>query len=126
MSRRRVSPALGSLTSMAYDQQLADRIGRLIGSDPDLTQRPMFGGLAFLIGGHLAIAASGEGGVLVRVDPRESDELTATTSASPAQMRGRELPGWLRVSPADLRTDAQLTAWVARGTGYARSLPAKP
>jgi hypothetical protein len=110
---------------MGYDQELADRIRRLIGSDPDLTEKKMFGGLAFLIAGHMAISASGQGGAMVRVDPGQSDALVATTSASPAQMRGRPMPGWLRVSSADLRTDDQLTPWVERGTGYARSLPPK-
>ncbi|HEY7145787.1 MAG TPA: TfoX/Sxy family protein [Streptosporangiaceae bacterium] len=110
---------------MAYDEELAGRIRRLIGGDPDLTERKMFGGLAFLIGGNMAIAASGEGGAMVRVDPRQSDALTATTTASLAEMRGRAMPGWLRVSSADLRTDEQLIPWVERGTGYARSLPPK-
>jgi hypothetical protein len=108
---------------MAYDQDLADRIRRLIASDPGLTEKKMFGGLAFLIGGHMAIAASGEGGVMVRVDPQQSDGLVATTTASLAEMRGRPMPGWLRVSSDDLRTDDQLLPWVERGTGYARSLP---
>ena len=110
---------------MAYDQELAGRIRRLIGSDPDLTERKMFGGLAFLIGGNMAIAASGEGGVMVRVDPQQSGALTATTNASLVEMRGRAMPGWLRVSSADLRTDDQLAPWVERGTGYARLLPPK-
>jgi TfoX/Sxy family transcriptional regulator of competence genes len=110
---------------MAYDQELAGRIRRLIGSDPDLAERKMFGGLAFLIGGNMAIAASGEGGAMVRVDPQQSATLTATTNASLVEMRGRAMPGWLRVSSDDLRTDDQLTPWVERGTGYARSLPPK-
>jgi TfoX/Sxy family transcriptional regulator of competence genes len=110
---------------MAYDQELAGRIRRLIGSDPDLTERKMFGGLAFLIGGNMAIAASNEGGAMVRVDPQQSDALTATTNASLVEMRGRPMPGWLRVSSDDLHTDDQLTPWVERGIAYARSLPPK-
>jgi TfoX/Sxy family transcriptional regulator of competence genes len=110
---------------MAYDQDLADRIRRLIASDPGLTEKKMFGGLAFLIAGHMAIAASGQGGVMVRVDPQQSDALVATTTASLAEMRGRPMPGWLRVSSDDLRTDDQLLPWVERGTGYARSLPSR-
>jgi TfoX/Sxy family transcriptional regulator of competence genes len=110
---------------MAYDLELADRIRRLIGSKPDLTEKKMFGGLAFLIGGNMAIAASGEGGAMVRVDPLQSDTLVATTPASVAEMRGRPMPGWLRVSSDDLRTDDQLAAWVERGIAYARSLPPK-
>ncbi len=107
---------------MAYDQDLADRIRRLIGSDPDLTEKKMFGGLAFLIVGNMAIAASGQGGVMVRVDPQQSEALVAATAASLAEMRGRPMPGWLRVSSDDLRTDDELALWVEKGTGYARSL----
>ncbi|SRR6266536_1765495 len=110
---------------MSYDQDLAGRIRRLIGSDPGLTEKKMFGGLAFLIRGNMAIAASGQGGAMVRVDPAQSDSLVAMTGARPAEMRGRPMPGWLRVSSEDLRTDDQLAAWVQRGTGYARSLPAR-
>jgi TfoX/Sxy family transcriptional regulator of competence genes len=108
---------------MGYDQELADRIRRLMGSDPDLTEKKMFGGLAFLIAGNMAIAASSRGGAMVRVDPEQSDALVATTKASLAEMRGRPMPGWLRVSSADLRTNDQLTPWVQRGTGYARYRP---
>jgi hypothetical protein len=122
---RTASAALGRLTGMAYDQELADRIRRLIDSAPDLTEKKMFGGLAFLIAGHMAIAASGQGGAMVRVDPQQSDALVATTTASLVEMRGRPMPGWLHVSSDDLLTDDQLTPWVERGTGYARSLPPK-
>jgi len=110
---------------VAYDQELAGRIRRLIANVPDLTEKKMFGGLAFLIGGNLAIAASNQGGAMVRVDPQQSDALVATTTASLVQMRGRPMPGWLQISSDDLLTDDQLTPWVARGTGYARSLPPK-
>jgi TfoX N-terminal domain len=110
---------------VAYDQELADRIRRLIGADPDLTEKKMFGGLAFLIAGNMAIAASGQGGAMVRVDPQHSDALVATTTASLMEMRGRPMPGWLHVSSDDLRTDDQLAPWVERSTGYARSLPPK-
>ena len=110
---------------MAYDQELAARIRRLIGSDPGLTEKKMFGGLAFLIHGNMAIAASGQGGAMVRVDPQQSAALVAASAASVMEMRGRPMPGWLRVSSDDLRTDHDLAAWVDRGTGYARSLPPK-
>jgi hypothetical protein len=110
---------------MAYDQDLADRIRLLIGGDPDLTEKKMFGGLAFLIGGNMAIAASSQGGAMIRVDPKQSDALMATTTATLVEMRGRAMPGWLRVSSGDLRTDDQLSPWVERGIGYARSLPRK-
>jgi hypothetical protein len=85
----------------------------------------MFGGLAFLIGGNMAIAASGQGGVLVRVDPAQSDTLIATTNANLMEMRGRQMQGWLRVDPENVRTKRQLARWVELGTAYARSLPAK-
>jgi hypothetical protein len=110
---------------MACDQELAERIRRLIGSDPDLTEKKMFGGLAFLIRGNMAIAASSAGCAMVRVDPRQSAALVAASAASVMEMRGRPMPGWLHVSPDDLRTDDDLAAWVDRGTGYARSLPPK-
>ena len=110
---------------MAYDENLADRIRELVADESDLTEQKMFGGLAFLIGGNMAVAASGQGGMLVRIDPAESDALVATTSARPMEMRGRQMPGWLRVGPEDLRTKRQLAKWVELGTTYARSLPAK-
>ena len=110
---------------MAYDEDLADRIRELVAGEAGLTEQKMFGGLAFLIGGNMAVAASGQGGALVRIDPAESDALVATTSAQPMEMRGRQMPGWLRVGPEDLRTDPQLAKWVELGTSYARSLPAK-
>ena len=110
---------------MAFDEELAERIRQLIGNDPELTEKKMFGGLAFMILGNMAIAASSEGGAMVRVDPAQSDSLLATTKATPVQMRGWDMPGWLRVSSDDLRTDEQLAPWVELGTGYARSLPPK-
>jgi TfoX/Sxy family transcriptional regulator of competence genes len=110
---------------MAYDENLADRIRELVADEADLTEQKMFGGLAFLSGGNMAAAASGQGGVLVRVDPEESDALVATTSARLMEMRGRQMPGWLRVGPEDLRTKRRLAKWVELGTTYARSLPAK-
>jgi len=118
-------PAVCAISAMAYDQELAERIRQLIGSDPELTEKKMFGGLAFLIRGNMAIAASNEGGAMVRVDPAQSDALVATTKATLVNMRGRDMPGWMRISSNDLRTDAQLARWVEIGTGYARSLPRK-
>jgi TfoX/Sxy family transcriptional regulator of competence genes len=110
---------------MAYEKELADRIRALLGDRAGLTEKKMFGGLAFLIGGNMAIGASGQGGILVRVDPEESDELVASTPAEPMEMRGRRMPGWLRVETAHVSDDAELGAWVERGAGYAASLPAK-
>ena len=110
---------------MAYDEDLADRLRVLLAEESDVTEKKMFGGLAFLIGGNMAVAASGQGGVLVRVDPAKSDRLVATTHARPVEMRGRAMQGWLRVDSDDLRTKRQLAKWVGLGTAYARSLPAK-
>jgi TfoX/Sxy family transcriptional regulator of competence genes len=118
-------PAVCTLVAMAYDEELAGRIRQLIASDPELTEKKMFGGLAFLIRGNMAIAASSEGDAMVRVDPAHSDALVATTKARLVNMRGRDMPGWLRVSSDDLRTDDQLASWVEIATGYARSLPPK-
>jgi hypothetical protein len=114
------------MAAVAYDVELADRIRELIVAEPDATEQKMFGGLAFLIGGNMAVAASGQGGVLVRVDPAQSDNLVAATNAHLMEMRGRQMRGWLRVDSADVRTKRQLAKWVERGTTYARSLPAKP
>lgn len=110
---------------MAYDEDLAERIRELIAGEPGLTEQKMFGGLAFLIGGNMAVAASGQGGLMVRVDPDDSDKLVASTPADVMVMRGRAMPGWLRLSADDLRTKRQLTKWVTLGTTFARSLPAK-
>jgi hypothetical protein len=118
-------PAFGTLVAMAYDEELAGRIRQLIGSDPELTEKKMFGGLAFLIRGNMAIAPSSGGGAMVRVDPAQSDALVATANATLVNMRGRDMPGWLRVRVEDLRTDDQLAPWVKIGIGYARSLPPK-
>ena len=110
---------------MAYDENLAERIRELLVGESDVTEKRMFGGLAFLIGGNMALAASGQGGALVRVDPSRSEKLVATTNARPMEMRGREMRGWLRVFSDDLRTRPQLAKWVRLGATYARSLPAK-
>jgi hypothetical protein len=110
---------------VAYDEELAGRIRELVADEPGLSEQKMFGGLAFLIGGNMAVAASGQGGLLVRVDPQESDALVATSSARPMEMRGRAMAGWLRVDIEDVGTADQLSAWVGRGVSYARSLPAK-
>lgn len=110
---------------MAYDEDLADRMRELLVGESELTEKKMFGGLAFLVRGNMAVAASGQGGVMVRVDPAKSDTLVATTSARLVEMRGRPMQGWLRVDPDHLRTKRQLAKWVELGRTYARSLPAK-
>jgi hypothetical protein len=110
---------------VAYDEDLAGRIRALAASGPGLTEKKMFGGLAFLVGGNMAVAASGQGGLLVRVDPERSDDLVASTNARPMEMRGREMRGWLRVDAEDVEADSDLAEWVDRGVSYAGSLPAK-
>lgn len=110
---------------MPYDEDLADRIRELLSGESDLTEKKMFGGLAFLVGGNMAVAASGQGGVMVRVDPAESDPLVASSHARPAEMRGRPMRGWLRVDSEHLGTKRELAKWVELGITYARSLPAK-
>jgi TfoX/Sxy family transcriptional regulator of competence genes len=108
-----------------YDEDLADRIRELLPSGEHVTEKKMFGGLCFLIGGHMAVAASGQGGLLVRCAPEESERLVAKTSAAPMIMRGREMRGWLRVEDNAVRTKRQLTRWVEIGAAQARSLPPK-
>jgi len=110
---------------VAYDEELAARIRILIGGEPGLTERKMFGGLAFLVNGNMSVAASGQGGILVRVDPAASQELLRDTAAYPMEMRGRSMDGWLRVDAKDVADDTSLRAWVERGIGYARTLPPK-
>ena len=110
---------------MAYDEQLAERIRDRVSAESGVTEKKMFGGLAFLIEGNMAVAASGQGGLMVRVDPEESDELVASSSAEPMVMRGRAMAGWLRIQSADVEDDAELDRWVRTGVGYARSLPPK-
>ena len=110
---------------MAYDEALAARIRDRIGAAPDVSEKKMFGGLAFLIGGNMAVAASGQGGILVRVDPEQSDALVAGTPAEPMEMRGRQMHGWLRLRSDDVETKKQLSEWVERGVRFAQSLPAK-
>ncbi len=100
---------------MAYDAELAARIRDLVGGEPDLTEKKMFGGLAFLIGGNMAVAASGQGGLLVRVDPLQSDTLVATTKARLMEMRGRQMQGWLRVDSDQVGTRNELAKWVGAG-----------
>jgi TfoX/Sxy family transcriptional regulator of competence genes len=110
---------------MAYDEDLANRIRELVANEDGLTEKRMFGGLAFLIGGNMSVSASSQCGLLLRVDPAETEALLAEPHAEPFVMRGRAMDGWLRVDPEGLRTKRELERWVARGVAYARSLPAK-
>ena len=109
---------------MAYDEDLAERIRGLL-PDVTVTEKKMFGGLAFLVGGNMAVAASGKGGLMLRCDPADSEGLVAEPGASRMEMRGKEMDGWLRVAGDAVADDAALARWVEVGTSYAASLPAK-
>jgi TfoX/Sxy family transcriptional regulator of competence genes len=111
------------LPAMAYDEELADRIHDVVKDEPGLSVKRMFGGLAFLIDGHMAASASRQGGILLRVDPAQTRALVDEPLVGPFVMRGRELDGWLRVDADAVRTDDALRSWVGRGVTYARSLP---
>jgi len=110
---------------MAYDEVLAHRVRELIQGEERLTEQHMFGGLAFLIGGHMSVVVSGRGGLMVRVEPAETNTLAGRPHAAPFHMRGRPLKGWLQVDEEGVRTRRQLQRWVARGVAYAGSLPPK-
>ncbi len=110
---------------MAYDEDLAHRIRELLAIEAGVREQRMFGGLAFLVHGHLAVAASRQGGILVRVDPSDADRLVTASAAELAVMGGRTMRGWLRVAPEQLRTKRQLARWVQRAVDHARSLPPK-
>jgi hypothetical protein len=112
------------LPVVAYDEELAERIRGIVAGEPGLAEKRMFGGLAFLIDGHLAVCASGQGDLLLRVEPSETDELAARPHARQAEMRGRAMAGWLRVAGPALGDD-ELGRWVSRGVGYVRTLPPK-
>jgi TfoX/Sxy family transcriptional regulator of competence genes len=111
---------------MAYDEELAHRIRSIVGDEPGVSEKRMFGGLAFLIGGNMSVAASGNGGLLVRVDPAQNDALLAEPGAEEFAMGGRApMKGWLRVDPTVLDDDETLGRWVRRGVTYAGTLPSK-
>jgi TfoX/Sxy family transcriptional regulator of competence genes len=110
---------------MAYDEDLANRIRELLADESGVVEKKMFGGLAFLIGGNMAVSASGQGGILLRCDPGQTDALVAKPHAARFEMRGRAMDGWLRVDHDGLQTKRELRRWVDVGVKYARSLPAK-
>ena len=110
---------------MTFDEDLANRVRELISDEPDVTEQRMFGGLAFLIAGNMSVAASGRGGLMVRVEPEDTEALTAEPNVGPFEMRGREIKGWIRVDAGGVRTKRQLERWVKRGVAFARSLPPK-
>ena len=110
---------------MAYDVELADRVRTVVQAEPGLTERRMFGGLAFLIRGNMAVGASGQGGLLLRVDPKRTESLVSGPHVHRFEMRGRAMDGWLRVDTEAVDTDDDLRRWVGHGVSYVRSLPPK-
>lgn len=110
---------------MAYDSDVAERIRELISGQPDMTEKRMFGGLAFLIAGRMALAANSQGGIMVRVAPDETDRLVESGDAHVVEMRGRAMRGWVGVAPEQLTSSRQLRRWVNLGVAHARSLPRK-
>jgi TfoX/Sxy family transcriptional regulator of competence genes len=107
---------------MAYDEHLANRIRELLAGEDAITEKKMFGGLAFLLNGNMSVSASGQGGLLVRVDPADSEELLRRPHAALMEMGARTMEGWIRVAPEGVETKRELAAWVDRGVAYARSL----
>jgi TfoX/Sxy family transcriptional regulator of competence genes len=110
---------------VAYDESLAERLRELLRDEEGVVEKRMFGGLAFLINGNMSVSASGQGGLLLRVDPADTDALLDKRGAEPFVMRGRAMNGWLRIAPEGFRTQRDLERWVKRGVSYARTLPSK-
>jgi hypothetical protein len=110
---------------MAYDHELANRLREQLADEPGLSEKAMFGGLAFLIDGNMAVSASGHGGLMVRVGPDGSDDALTRAHTSLMEMRGRQMPGWIRVSAEGVQTKRELGTWVRRGVAFARTLPPK-
>jgi TfoX/Sxy family transcriptional regulator of competence genes len=110
---------------VAYDEALAQRIRDLVDDKPGVVEKKMFGGLAFLIGGNMSVAASGQGGLMIRCAPEDTDGLLDEPGAEHMVMRGRAMNGWLRVDESAVASDQDLKRWVDRGVAYARSLPPK-
>ena len=118
--------ARATLRGVAYDEDVAERLRDLLEGQKGVSEKRMFGGLAFLVNGYMAVTASGHGGLLLRCDPGRSGELCALPKVERAVMRGRAMDGWLRVGAEAILTDEQLEEWVAIGVTYARSLPPRP
>src|SRR3954465_8073121 len=110
---------------MAYDEGLAERVRDAVGDEPGVLEKRMFGGLAFLVNGNMAVSASGQGGLLLRVDPDRGATLLDPPDVEPFEMRGRPMTGWLHIGPDAVAADDDLRRWVGIGLDYARSLPAK-
>jgi TfoX/Sxy family transcriptional regulator of competence genes len=110
---------------MAYDEDLANRLRELLADEDAVTEKKMFGGLAFLVRGNMSVSASGQGGLLARIDPASTSEALAREHVSLMEMRGRTMDGWVRVAPEGVRTKRQLQPWVKRSLAYVKTLPPK-
>ena len=110
---------------MAYDEDLANRLRELLADEDAITEKKMFGGLAFLLNGHMSVSASGKGGLLVRIDPAETDAVLKRQHVTRMKMGGRSMDGWVRVAPEGVKTKRELQSWVARSVGFAKTLPPK-
>ena len=119
-----LSVPAGNTPAVAYDEDLAERVREALAREPGLSEKRMFGGMGFLLDGHLVVSASGQGGLLLRVDPADSDALIADPNAARAVMRGREMAGWLRIR-TDTRATVNFKTWIERGVAFVRSLPLK-
>ena len=108
---------------MAYDEDLANRIRELLVDERTITEKRMFGGLAFLSSGKMTVAASHDGGLLARIDPADADAALGRPHASPMEMRGRTMSGWIRVDADGVRTKPALAWWVRRSLAYVKQLP---
>jgi TfoX/Sxy family transcriptional regulator of competence genes len=110
---------------MVYDEELAHRLRELLASESGITEQTMFGGLAFLVDGNMAVSASRNGGLLVRIDPADSEAALARPHVGLMEMGGRTMAGWITVSPEGLKTKRQLAQWVKRALTFAKALPPK-
>lgn len=110
---------------MAYDGDLANRLRELLAGESGVTEKKMFGGLAFLLNGNMAVSASGQGGLLARIDPSDTGQALRRRHAAPMEMGGRTMEGWIRVAPEGIRTKRELSSWVEKSVAYVRGLPAK-
>jgi hypothetical protein len=110
---------------VAYDEDLANGIRESLAAEPGVVEKKMFGGLAFLVGGNMAVSAAGQGGLLLRCDPAATEALVSEPHAARFEMRGRSMDGWLRIAPEGVTKQPDLDRWVSVGVAYARSLPAK-
>jgi TfoX/Sxy family transcriptional regulator of competence genes len=110
---------------MAYDNELANRIREVVHGERGLTEKHVFGGLAFLVDGNMAVSASSKGGLLLRIDPAQTESLVSEPHVRRFEMRGREMDGWLRVDAEAVESDDELRRWVRRGVTVARALTPK-